>query len=109
MGLKPEVYAGLCERVDTIVHNGALVNHAFTYEQLFEPNVLGSLEIMKLALQQQRKAITFISSVGVAAGIPHNGAVHESEDGTQLSPEHPGGPEGYAMGCAQPRSPCSGA
>ena len=103
------MYAGLCERVDTIVHNGALVNHAFTYEQLFEPNILGSLEIMKLALQQQRKAITFISSVGVGAGIPHNGAVHESEDGTRLSPEHPGGPEGYAVGCAQPCSPRSGA
>ena len=28
-----------------MIHNGALVNHAFTYEQLFEPNVLGSLEV----------------------------------------------------------------
>ena len=28
-----------------MIHNGALVNHAFTYEQLFEPNVVGSLQV----------------------------------------------------------------
>ena len=35
----------LATSVDAMVHNGALVNHAFTYEQLFEPNVLGSVEV----------------------------------------------------------------
>ena len=45
MGLKPDVYRKLAQSLDTVIHNGALVNHAFTYEQLFEPNVLGSLEV----------------------------------------------------------------
>ena len=45
LGLKPDVYRELAETLDTVIHNGALVNHAFTYEQLFEPNVLGSLEV----------------------------------------------------------------
>ena len=36
---------GAGNTLDTVIHNGALVNHAFTYEQLFEPNVLGSLEV----------------------------------------------------------------
>lgn len=39
------MWAQLASEVDTILHNGALVNHAFTYEQLFEPNVLGSVEV----------------------------------------------------------------
>jgi hypothetical protein len=39
------VWQELAGSVDTILHNGALVNHAFTYEQLFEPNVLGSVEV----------------------------------------------------------------
>ena len=45
LGLKPDVYRELATTLDTVIHNGALVNHAFTYEQLFEPNVLGSLEV----------------------------------------------------------------
>ena len=46
MGLKPDLYRELAQSLDTVIHNGALVNHAFTYEQLFEPNVLGSLEVI---------------------------------------------------------------
>ena len=44
LGLGLDLYKELATELDTVVHNGALVNHAFTYEQLFEPNVLGSLE-----------------------------------------------------------------
>ena len=100
LGLDPELYESLCKQVDTIVHNAALVNHTFTYEQLFEPNVLGSVEVMKFALQHRRKALAFLSSVGVAFGVPHDGPIQESQDGASLCTEHPGGPEGYAVGCA---------
>ena len=48
LGLTGEVWQELAAGVDTILHNGALVNHAFTYEQLFEPNVLGSVEVRGL-------------------------------------------------------------
>ena len=44
------MYCELAQTLDTIVHNGALVNHAYTYEQLFEPNVLGSLEVSLLCI-----------------------------------------------------------
>ena len=98
LGLKPEVYARLAAEVDTIVHNGALVNHAFSYRQLFEPNVLGTVEIMKLAIATRIKALTFISSVGVAGGLDHPGAVSEEEVGTNLCTEH-AGDNGYALGC----------
>lgn len=45
LGLGLDLYKELATDLDTVVHNGALVNHAFTYEQLFEPNVLGSVEV----------------------------------------------------------------
>jgi len=108
LGLKPEVYARAAAELDTIVHNGALVNHAFSYRQLFEPNVLGTVEIMKLAVATRVKALTFISSVGVAGGLDHPAPVTEEEVGTKLCTEHPGD-GGYALGCAAaapPRNPC---
>lgn len=46
LGLGENTYQQLCSDVDTIVHNGALVNHAYSYEQLFEPNVLGTIEVL---------------------------------------------------------------
>ena len=46
LGLSDGVWRELAASVDTILHNGALVNHAFSYEQLFEPNVLGSVEVL---------------------------------------------------------------
>jgi nucleoside-diphosphate-sugar epimerase len=108
LGLKPEVYARLAAEVDTIVHNGALVNHAFSYRQLFEPNVLGTVEVMKLAVATRIKALTFISSVGVAGGLDHPAPMSEEEVGTKLCTEHPGD-GGYALGCAAaaPGAPCS--
>ncbi|BDA45159.1 Carboxylic acid reductase [Coccomyxa sp. Obi] len=96
-GLEDAVWAQLSSEVDTILHNGALVNHAFTYEQLFEPNVLGSVEVMRLALNQRKKALGFLSTVGVVAGLDHPEAVLESEDGPSLCSEHPGD-GGYAVG-----------
>ena len=48
LGLEPDVYASLAAEVDTVVHNGALVNHAYSYQQQFEPNVLGTVEVRAL-------------------------------------------------------------
>ena len=36
------------------MHNGALVNHAYSYEQLFEPNVLGTVEVSTLVFYVAR-------------------------------------------------------
>jgi len=81
LGLKPEAYKRVAAEVDTIVHNGALVNHAFSYRQLFEPNVLGTVEIMKLAIATRVKALTFISSVGVAGARDRGGGGHRAVHG----------------------------
>jgi fatty acid CoA ligase FadD9 len=98
-GLPDAVYDRLCDEVDGIVHNGALVNHAFSYRDLFEPNVLGTVEIIRLALRRRLKPIGYVSTVGVASGLDRRDPVREDEDGRSLWKERPID-GGYAVGYA---------
>ncbi|MFI5781951.1 carboxylic acid reductase [Nocardia sp. NPDC051570] len=59
----------LAETVDLIVHPAALVNHVLPYGQLFGPNVVGTAELIRLALTHHLKPITYLSTVGVADQI----------------------------------------
>lgn len=68
-GLDRDVFEALAERVDRIVHPAALVNHALPYEHLFGPNVVGTAEIIRLALTDHVKPVTYLSTVAVAAGV----------------------------------------
>jgi fatty acid CoA ligase FadD9 len=98
-GLSDKGWHDLSQKVDAIVHNGALVNHAFSYEQLFEPNVLGTVETIRFALQGRRKAFTFISSVAVAGFTPRAEPVREHIKAQALWSEWPIRPH-YAAGYA---------
>ena len=50
-----------------------------------------------MALTKRKKAVGFVSSVGILAGIDHPQPVLESEDALSLASEHAG--DGvYAMG-----------
>jgi fatty acid CoA ligase FadD9 len=86
LGLEASSYAALARDIECIVHNGALVNHALTYVQLFEPNVLGTVEAIRLALTDRPKSLAFVSSSGVAAGLRRVGAISEEEDAATLWP-----------------------
>ena len=55
------------------------------------------LQVIRLALTQRKKALGFVSSVGIMAGISHPEPVMESEDALSLCSEH-AGDGGYAMG-----------
>ncbi len=55
------------------------------------------LQVMRLALTQRKKALGFVSSVGIMAGISHPEPVLESEDARSLCSEH-AGDGSYAMG-----------
>ncbi|WP_437677068.1 thioester reductase domain-containing protein [Sorangium sp. So ce131] len=96
-GLPEAVFDRLCDEVDGILHNGALVNHAFSYPQLFEPNVLGTVEIIRLALRRRRKPVGYVSTVGVAGGRDPRDPVREDEDALSLWEERPTD-SGYAVG-----------
>ena len=64
-GLAEDDFQRLADKVDRICHSAALVNHRLAYQHLFEPNVVGTAEIIRLALTQCIKPVDFISSSAV--------------------------------------------
>ncbi|MGK8524079.1 carboxylic acid reductase [Nocardia asteroides] len=69
LGLDEQIWHRLAESVDVIVHSAALVNHVLPYRQLFGPNVVGTAELIRLALTTRLKPFTYLSTVAVAAPI----------------------------------------
>jgi fatty acid CoA ligase FadD9 len=65
LGLDDAIFTRLADQVDQIVHVAALVNHRFSYRNLFEPNVLGTAELVRLALIGRLKRFDYVSSVAV--------------------------------------------
>lgn len=99
LGLPAGGYDRLAAEVDLIVHAGALVNHAYRYEQLFAPNVQGTAQLVRLALRDRRKRFDFVSSLGVLAGARDPGRTLETEGVEALHPVWPA-EGGYAHGYA---------
>lgn len=85
LGLDQQTWQRLADTVDLIVDPAALVNHMLPYDQLFGPNVVGTAELIRLALTARQKPYTFASSVGVGATIPV-GEFTEDADVRQIAP-----------------------
>jgi fatty acid CoA ligase FadD9 len=66
-GLDDPTWRRLTETVDLIVHPAAHVNHVLPYRQLFGPNVVGTAEVIRLAITTKLKPIHYISTMGVSA------------------------------------------
>jgi fatty acid CoA ligase FadD9 len=88
LGLDHTTWERLARSVDLIVHVGALVNHVLPYEQLFAPNVVGTAEVIKLAISSRIKPVTYMSTVAVAMAIAPDGFV-EDGDIRAISPMRP--------------------
>ncbi|MFJ2402520.1 carboxylic acid reductase [Streptomyces xanthochromogenes] len=97
LGLSDRTWNRLSEQVDSIVHAGALVNHVLPYNHLFEANVLGTAELIRLALTGRKKPFTYVSSVAVATST--HPALGEDPDVRRALPVQPVD-EGYAGGYA---------
>ncbi|MEV7603614.1 carboxylic acid reductase [Kitasatospora sp. NPDC089797] len=78
LGLDPETWQRLADTVDLIVHPAALVNHVLPYGQLFGPNVLGTAELIRLAVTSRTKQFSYLSTVAVVFG--NAAAADESAD-----------------------------
>ncbi|MFR9749490.1 carboxylic acid reductase [Nocardia sp. 004] len=85
LGLDEAVWDRLAERVDMIVHPAALVNHVLPYRQLFGPNVVGTAELIRLAVTTRLKPFVYLSTVGVAAGVDPS-VFTEDGDIREISP-----------------------
>jgi fatty acid CoA ligase FadD9 len=67
LGLDAGTYDRLAHEIEAIGHCAALVNHRLDYRHLRRPNVIGTAEIVRLALTHRRKSIDLISTIGVAS------------------------------------------
>jgi len=65
LGLRQEDFHRLACEVDRVIHTAALVNHRFSYPDLFGANVLGTAEVLRFAMTNRRKAIDFVSTIAV--------------------------------------------
>jgi fatty acid CoA ligase FadD9 len=79
LGLSRADWQRLAETVDLIVHPAAFVNHVLPYAQLFGPNVVGTAELIRLAISHRLKPIHNVSTVAAAA-IPGGGVIDEDAD-----------------------------
>jgi fatty acid CoA ligase FadD9 len=70
LGLDQATWDRLARTVDLIVHPAALVNHVLPYVQLFGPNVVGTAEVIRLAISARIKPVTYLSTVAVAMSVP---------------------------------------
>jgi fatty acid CoA ligase FadD9 len=69
LGLNENTWNRLAETVDVIVHTGAHVNHVLPYNQLFSANVVGTAELVRLAMTTRLKRFHYVSTLGVSAHL----------------------------------------
>lgn len=62
LGIGAAAFQRLAESVDAILHNGALVNYVRTYDALRAANVVGTHELLRLAMTAHRKTFHLVSS-----------------------------------------------
>ncbi|WP_225323412.1 carboxylic acid reductase [Mycobacterium marseillense] len=98
LGLDQATWQRLAQSVDMIVHPAALVNHVLPYDQLFGPNVVGTAELIRLAITTRIKPVTYLSTVAVAMTVDP-GDFAEDGDIRAVSAVRPIG-DSYANGYA---------
>jgi fatty acid CoA ligase FadD9 len=79
LGLDPQTWQRLSDTVDLIVDPAALVNHVLPYSQLFGPNVVGTAELIRLALTTRIKPYTYVSTGGLADQIGSSAFVEDAD------------------------------
>lgn len=84
LGLDRQTWQRLADTVDLIVDPAALVNHVLPYSQLFGPNVVGTAELIRLALTTRLKPFVYVSTIAVGAGV-EPGRFTEDADVRQMS------------------------
>lgn len=69
LGLDQPTWQRLADTVDLIIDPAAMVNHVLPYRELFGPNVVGTAELIRLALTTKLKPFAYVSTVGVGDQI----------------------------------------
>ena len=96
LGLDDVTWHRLADTVDLIVDPAALVNHVLPYSELFGPNVVGTAELIRIALTTRIKPFVYVSTIAVGDGV-EPGKFVEAADVRQMSPTRTVG-DSYANG-----------
>jgi fatty acid CoA ligase FadD9 len=99
LGLDDPTWERLAQAVDLIVHPAAFVNHLLPYGQLFGPNVVGTAELIRLALTRRLKPFINVSTMAVAM-LGDGTVLSEDVDVRIASPVRSLNTGGYASGYA---------
>jgi fatty acid CoA ligase FadD9 len=79
LGLDQRTWQRLADTVDLIVDPAALVNHVLPYSQLFGPNVVGTAELIRLALTTRIKPYTYVSTIGVGDQVERSAFIEDAD------------------------------
>ncbi|MDT7720519.1 MAG: hypothetical protein QOE94_1530, partial [Mycobacterium sp.] len=85
LGLDQQTWQRLAETVDLIVDPAALVSGVLPYSELFGPNVVGTAELIRIALSTKLKPYTYVSTANVGDQIEPS-AFTEDADIRVISP-----------------------
>ena len=99
LGLDNETWDTMVREVHAIIHNGALVHWVYPYSKLRAPNVLGTIEAIKLsAAGSTSKPLVFVSSTSALdtsnyvrmcentqRGVPESDDLSGSEHGLRIA------------------------
>jgi thioester reductase-like protein len=85
LGLDQQTWQRLAETVDLIIDPAALVSGVLPYSQLFGPNVVGTAELIRLALTTKLKPYAYVSTASVGDQIEPS-AFTEDADIRVISP-----------------------
>lgn len=80
LGIDKEEYEFLANNIDTIYHNGAILNFIYPYSRLKQTNVLGTIETLKLASNGKSKYYNYISSYSVFDNPSHFNDIAYEDD-----------------------------
>lgn len=104
-GVTEEQWKTLADSTDVVIHNGAQVHWINTYEMLKGPNVLGTIDALKLCADGKPKQFAFVSSTSV---LDHDYFVLESskriaagEEGISEEDDMTGSSKGLGTGYGQ--------
>ncbi len=79
LGLCDALWQQLCDEVEVVYHNGAILNFIYPYEYLKATNVGGTAETLRLACTGRAKYYHYVSSYSVF-DTPDNKGKHLMED-----------------------------
>jgi len=65
LGLSQDVWDFLANEMDAVFHNGATVNYLLNYDRMRDANVLGTNEVLRLALEGRCKEFNYVSTTFV--------------------------------------------